>query len=276
VINPRRNRERAAELLFEGFNVPAMYVSVQPPLALYASGRTTGAVLDVGEGATQAMPVFNGFSLPHAVVRSDVAGADVTEALILNLRRAGLPLVTSAEREIAREIKEATCYVALNPSKDDVSAVATPYRLPDGRVVDVTPQDKCRSAEVLFNPSTAGIEARGAHEVVCDSVFKSDVDLRRELLGSILLTGGSTLTAGFAERLVSEVKAVAARSARIGGGGDDAGIKVRVAAPPNRTELVWGGGSILASLSAFRSVWVLRKRYDEVGANAVQRDAGVV
>ena len=215
VLNPRRHRERLAESLFETFQVPALYVSLQPPLALYASGRTSGLVLDVGEGLTQAMPVYNGFMMPHAVVRSDLAGKDVTEALLFQLRRSGLSLVTTAERQIAREIKDATCFVSLNSAKDDVAA-NQPYRLPDGRIVDMS-FERHRATEVLFNPLTMGMEVRAVHEALTDAIFKSDVDLRRDLLGSIVLAGGSTLTPGFAERLVFEVKQIAARHVRMGG-----------------------------------------------------------
>jgi len=73
-LNPNSNREQAAQIFFETFNVPAMYTSVQAILALYASGRTTGIVLDSGDGVTHAVPVFEGFSINHAVRRVDVAG----------------------------------------------------------------------------------------------------------------------------------------------------------------------------------------------------------
>jgi hypothetical protein len=88
-LNPRPQRERAAELLFETFGVPALFVSAQAILSLYASGRTTGLVLDCGAGTTSATPVFQGFALPHAIERVDLAGRDVTLHLQRLLRRAG-------------------------------------------------------------------------------------------------------------------------------------------------------------------------------------------
>ena len=105
----------------------------------YASGRTTGIVLDSGDGVSHAVPVFEGFSMPHAVRRVDVAGRDVTEHLQLLLRKAGYHLHTSAEMETVRAIKEKTCYVALNPGKEekDTSLKSEDYRLPDGNSVRV-------------------------------------------------------------------------------------------------------------------------------------------
>ena len=88
-LNPRRNREKLAEVFFETFGVPAFFVALQAMLSLYASGRTTGVVLDSGDGVSHAVPIYEGFAIPHAMCRSDVGGRDVTENLALQLRRAG-------------------------------------------------------------------------------------------------------------------------------------------------------------------------------------------
>merc|ERR1711885_30485 len=88
-MNPKANRERMTQIMFETFSTPAMYVSIQAVLALYASGRTTGLVLDSGDGVTHAVPVYEGFALPHAICRMDIAGRDISEHLVLLLRRAG-------------------------------------------------------------------------------------------------------------------------------------------------------------------------------------------
>lgn len=74
----------------------------------YASGRTTGIVLDSGDGVTNAVPVYEGFALPHAMQRIDVAGRDVTEYLQLLLRKSGNNFNTSSEMEVVRDIKEKT------------------------------------------------------------------------------------------------------------------------------------------------------------------------
>lgn len=105
-LNPRQNRERAAEIFFETFNVPALFISMQAILSLYATGRTTGVVLDAGDGVTHAVPIYEGFAMPHSIMRSDVAGRDVTKYLQLLLRKEGCNFHTSAELEIVKTIKE--------------------------------------------------------------------------------------------------------------------------------------------------------------------------
>ena len=72
----------------------------------YATGRTTGVVLDAGDGVTHAVPIYEGFAMPHSIMRVDIAGRDVSRYLRLLLRKEGFDFHTSAEFEVVRQIKE--------------------------------------------------------------------------------------------------------------------------------------------------------------------------
>lgn len=125
--------------------MPALYTSIQAVLSLYASGRTTGVVLDAGDGVSHSVPVYQGFTVPNSIRRIDVAGRDVTEYLQTLLRKSGYIFHTSAEKEVVRLIKESVTYVAHDPRKEEKEWAAAKmdatrtaeYTLPDGNKLKV-------------------------------------------------------------------------------------------------------------------------------------------
>jgi centractin len=135
-LNPRSNRDTAAQILFETFNVPALYTSIQAVLSLYASGRTTGIVLDAGDGVSHAVPVYEGFAMPSSIRRIDVAGRDVTEYMQLLLRKSGYVFHTSAEKEVVRMIKEKVSYVAADPKREEKEWAGSAGKIGDGKIVE--------------------------------------------------------------------------------------------------------------------------------------------
>ena len=295
--NPKSNRERMTQIMFETFDVPNLYVSIQAVLSLYASGRTTGVVLDCGDGVSHTVPIYEGYSLPHAIMRIDLAGRDLTDHLVKILTERGHSFTTSAEREIVRDIKEKLAYVAqvggaqrgsrrvpllpppplrrgltrltLPPPRQDFDAELSvaekssenekKYELPDGNTV-VVGTERFRCPEVLFNPAMIGMEQDGIHMATYNSIMKCDVDIRKDLYQNIVLSGGTTMFPGLQDRLHKEISALAPSS-----------MKIKVIAPPERKYSVWIGGSILASLTTFQQMWIAKSEYEESGPSIVHR-----
>jgi actin-related protein len=224
-LNPKANREQMTQIMFETYATPAMYVAIQAVLSLYTSGRTTGTVLDAGEGLTQIVPVFDGYALRHAISQSTLAGRDLDHYLAKLLNEA-----TSRHSIDLRDIKERLGYVALDYEQEMKNSGLNQYELPDGQVINIG-KERFQCAEALFQPSLLDMECSGMHEMTYDSIMKCDVDLRFQQFNNIILAGGSTLFPGFADRMHKELVALAAPPS----------MTIRVNSPPERKVSAWIG-----------------------------------
>ncbi|KAM7044464.1 LOW QUALITY PROTEIN: actin-related protein T1 [Molossus nigricans] len=261
-LNPKETREKTAEVMFENFNVPAFYLSNHAVVALYASASVTGLVVDSGEGVTCTVPIFEGYSLPHAITKLEVAGRDITEHLTQLLLTRGSTFPYILNKDLVDDIKEKLCYVALDPDKElykRPEEVLRKYTLPDGNVIYIGDQ-LYQVPEILFTPHQLGIHSPGLSKMVASSIMKCDTDIQRNLFAEIVLSEGTTLFPGLEERLLKELEQLASR-----------GTPIKITASPDRCFSAWIGASIMTSLSSFKQMWITSEEFMEFGTYVVQR-----
>nr|BAB85862.1 actin-related protein hArpM2 [Homo sapiens] len=261
-LNPRENREKMAEVMFENFGVPAFYLSDQAVLALYASACVTGLVVDSGDAVTCTVPIFEGYSLPHAVTKLHVAGRDITELLMQLLLASGHTFPCQLDKGLVDDIKKKLCYVPLEPEKElsrRPEEVLREYKLPDGNIISLG--DPLHQApEALFVPQQLGSQSPGLSNMVSSSITKCDTDIQKILFGEIVLSGGTTLFHGLDDRLLKELEQLASKD-----------TPIKITAPPDRWFSTWIGASIVTSLSSFKQMWVTAADFKEFGTSVVQR-----
>jgi actin len=260
-------REQITRRMFEVFNVPALCIVPRSAMALYANGRSTGLVIDISETVCYIVPVYEGYRVPHAVVRCNFGMRSIVDCMCRQLLEYGIAEQggRAAWLEIVRKIVEDTAFVALDFAEactqaSESTALCKEYELPDGQIIIVnTP--RFAAPEMLFTPEIdkEGTEEPGIHTAALRAINACDVDIRRQLFENIILTGPGTMFKGIAERLTKEIVALAPQTA------------VRVIAANDRAYSPWVGASTFAGLSTttIERFFVTREEYDEYGPNIV-------
>eukprot|EP01061_Rhynchopus_euleeides_P018570 TRINITY_DN3072_c0_g1_i2.p1 TRINITY_DN3072_c0_g1~~TRINITY_DN3072_c0_g1_i2.p1 ORF type:complete len:409 (+),score=148.08 TRINITY_DN3072_c0_g1_i2:470-1696(+) len=285
----RTDRERLAELLFSTKLVDELWLLSAPPLALFASGRTTGCVVEAGESNATVVPILEG----HPVARqkwgvSELSGHMVTNELDALLKKhdrlVGRQML---KQHILRSVKEQHCYCSLNRRDDEHQAETDPesltriYELPDGNRLCVG-EERFRCGEVLFTPTltrVSGPKVRGLHLTTVKAITSCHEKLQPKLFQNIVPFGGVSLMHCFRSRLQQELNLWMTESQEgleakknfkftkplslVGNDGISVQGSVCVQA--------WKGGSILSQLSSFDSMKITSTDLKENGAAFVHR-----
>jgi actin-related protein 2 len=268
-MNPVANKGRMLEVMFERYGFGHAQLETQAILTLYSQGRTTGLVLDSGDGVTHIVSVYQGFVLSNITRRLDVAGRHITRYLTKLLQGRGYAFNRTADEQTVAEIKQRLCYVALDPAKElrlaeDTTVLMEKYTLPDGRVISIG-AERFQAAEALFNPALVGCESPGMSNLVWEHIQAADIDIRAELYKGICLSGGSTMYPGLPSRLEHDLRARYMEEVAKGSKSHAAKLKLEIVDPPQRKHAVFEGASVIAGIYAQNDeYWISKAQYKEV------------
>lgn len=288
-LNTPENREYTAEIMFESFNVPGLYIAVQAVLALAASWTSrhvgertlTGTVIDSGDGVTHVIPVAEGYVIGSCIKHIPVAGRDITGFVQQLLRERELGIPPEQSLETAKAIKERYSYICPDIVKEFGKYDADPgkwLKKYEG-IHSVTKKpfsvdvgyERFLGPEIFFHPEFANPDFTTPISETVDMVVQGcPIDVRRGLYKNIVLSGGSTMFKDFGKRLQRDVKRTVDRRLKIseqlsGGKLKPSPIDVKVVTHHMQRYAVWFGGSMLASTPEFYQVCHTKADYDEYG-----------
>eukprot|EP00475_Leptophrys_vorax_P029409 TRINITY_DN4318_c0_g2_i2.p2 TRINITY_DN4318_c0_g2~~TRINITY_DN4318_c0_g2_i2.p2 ORF type:complete len:372 (-),score=105.06 TRINITY_DN4318_c0_g2_i2:1682-2797(-) len=258
-----RCREKMAEILFEKFNVPAFHVANSSVMSLLGQGKTTGVVVESGFGVTNVVPIYHGQTLHESEMSmAHSAGNDLTKFWKDIFQKSGFEYNEFEVEDIAKDLKELYACVALDFDAEmkSPSFPEDVYTLPDGQTLSIGSAERFVCTEVIFNPLVNGMEQDGISATIQKAVQKCGIDIRKDLYGEVLLSGGNTMFPGYAARLHKELSLLAPKA------------NVVIDAPMERKDLAWYGASGYCTLSHFQeNLWITKAEFEESGGSVIAK-----
>lgn len=256
--NPKKNKEKMCEIMFETFNICGLYIEKPGVLSLYAAGKYSGIGIDLGGAVSQFIPIYDGYTISEGVIRLDFGGKDLTEYMVGLLNESEERFCKKAEKILVEEIKEKTCYVADDFYYELKNVENFDYKLPDGSHIGVK-DERIKVPEALFNPWLLKQYAfEGIVKTCYDSIQKCEIDTRKDIYGAIVLSGGNSMFKGLPERFRNEIMNLCP---------EDIKEEVKIISSPERKFNAWIGGAILSSMKTLK--WVTNSEYEESGTNII-------
>lgn len=258
--NLKENKKKTVEIMFETFNFKGLNLLYPTLLSLFSLGKFRGMSLDLGYGTSQFSPIFDGYVISDNIERVNIGGKDITKYLGKLLNKNSKEKIP---KYIVNDIKEKSCYIALNYENELKSVKPFDYELPDGNHI-IIDEKRIKCPEIFtFNPKLKWLEEKGIAEICNDLIQKCDIDVRKDLYNNIVLSGGNSMFNGLPERLTKDIKKLASKNI-------EKEIKV-INASPERNYAACIGGMVFSSTSSFKETLVTKKYYEENGFSIVEK-----
>lgn len=288
-IHNKENRNQLVQLMFEKFQIPAIFTCKSPVLSAFSCGRSTALIFDSGHNTTWASTVHDGYVLYKSQIKYDIGGSTITNQLSKILKNKGVNVTPhyrfnknikddgsfSTEyldedffndvdpnyelfwkNEIVRDIKETSLTFSEN-----IDAIN--YELPDGINVELNSNERKEILDSMFEQNKNVPGFNGFQYMVHDAISKADIDIKKDLYSNIFATGGNTIFTDFIDKFNRVLNTLAPNN-----------VKVKVLSHPTSLEKklsAWIGGSILSSLGTFHQIWFSKQEYEEHGSVLIER-----
>eukprot|EP00929_Paragymnodinium_shiwhaense_P113894 TRINITY_DN82191_c0_g1_i1.p1 TRINITY_DN82191_c0_g1~~TRINITY_DN82191_c0_g1_i1.p1 ORF type:complete len:407 (+),score=130.01 TRINITY_DN82191_c0_g1_i1:113-1333(+) len=250
------SRQWMTEVMFEKLKVKSLAIFNTAALSLFSTGRTRGLVVESGEGLTQAVPVFEGYAIPHAIFKMEVAGQDVT-GKVQKMMETQDGAEFAADARVMQALKEKVCTVAMDfratmKGPDAADEESKSFELPDGNIIKVNQHIRCGAPELLFGGENQS--GPSVQKICMEAVNTCDLDFRQDLVKSLVVAGGTSMLPGLAPRLKAEIQGLLPAEMK---------QQVDICVDSQRRYAAWIGGSMFASLSTFDSFAISKQEYEE-------------
>jgi actin len=263
LFNSNKERQEMAEVMFEKFSIFNIHIEPQPVMTLYSTTKTSGLIVESGEGMTQIVPIFEGYLVKNGIRANNLAGNMVTKHFLKSIDNRLKPFNLSNPMLIAKKIKEKYSQVKIDDkyiSSDRNQSES--FELPDGNFIEIK-NEKFDIPEILFDPSNFDLDLQPIQQMIADSIKEVDLNLRNSFLNNIVLGGGNTMINNFPERLKKELNNIYKFS--------DEKNSIKINAQNERMYSAWIGASVVCSISNFQHMWISKNDYEEEGANIINK-----
>jgi actin-related protein len=251
-----QSRQWVTEVMFEKLKVKSLAIFNTAVLSLFSTGRTRGLVVECGEGLTSAVPVFEGYAIPHAIFKMDVAGQDITsqvQQLMMNHKDGSM---YAKDARVMQQLKEKVCtvdydYAGSKDAYDSIDEELKSFELPDGKIIKVGKEIRCGAPEMLFGGHGSPDPSQSVQKICMEAYNTCDIDFQKDLIRSLVVAGGTSMLPGLAPRLRKELSSLLP------------GKEIDICVDSQRRYAAWIGGSMFASLSTFDQVAISKQEYEE-------------
>ena len=262
IMNKKEEKEKMAQIMFESFNIPAIYIGYSVDLSFYSMGKLTGLSVDLGGESTQISAIFDGYPIPFQFERLYYGGNKITDYLFELFNFNSKMFYNDKNKCCVEDIKEKACNVALDYEEELKYLEFYEYTLPDNTNL-IIKEERIKATEAIFQPLLIGKDKEMGLHYICNKIIEKCGDKKNDIYNCICLSGGNSLFNGLSERLTKEIRAIVSEYYK---------ENVRVNNPYGDARFsAFIGAIILSEIKTFNEILTTKEMYEEYGSSIIYK-----